>query len=828
MTAGEALKQLADAFAEGNPRVYLVDKPSRRASPVEYAAWRLAHAWRQSRRTGDGLSADHAVLLRQVTRWAGGITLPTIPPMLAELADKAGLRSIGNGRIEAEPFVPQWLVEDGDVIDSAVGIDAPPISRRRDEWIPAEYYLRGLQYDRWQSPAQKEAAWLAMTAPKRSTALIVLPTGTGKSLCFQAVARASGGLTVVIVPTVALAIDQWRAAVEVLPALGPQYFAADDRTHSPERVLAELKSGTCRMLFTSPEACVSGRLRDCLGKAAANGLLTNLVIDEAHLVETWGTHFRVDFQFLSSLRRNWLQSKAAEFRTILLSATVSPASRRLLRQLYADEDTTVGNEWLEFSSQRVRPEMKYFFRCFDGHDADARRRNAIFDCAWHLPRPAIYYTTEVDAAVNLCDALRENGFQRVEVFTGDTPAAERRTLLERWRQKDEIDLMVATSAFGLGVDKPDVRAVVHACLPENLNRYYQEVGRGGRDGASSVCVLLPSAHDFDVATGLLPTMLKPDTLQDRWEAMWSERRPVEPEQEHIWKITPRTQRMALRGERSGKRNAAWNKRLLLQLLRAKKIELIDVEYDEGSDEEEGAEWITIRILDFMPESKTLGQSIASQRDQELEEARVGLGQMREYLKGETCIKKILRRTYGYETVAVCGGCRHCRRNGRDPDLCPPLAVDTDLGLGQARPPVLEVVGNCPDPLGHAQVEFREVLRQCMRIKNTRRFVVDGPVNGDLVATVLELAGQSAQAAADVYRVDTLRSEVPFLVRPDENVAVFHIGRTSQRGLELDRGRRVSHLFCGPFYVEPTGRHYLVSKNARLFTDWRQWIRTGDD
>jgi ATP-dependent DNA helicase RecQ len=827
MTTAECLAHFVEALSEEDPTAYLVEKPPRATWSEEYAAWRFLHAWRQARRSQTGeFSSDHAVLLRQAVRWAGGITIPHLPGGLLPFLNRVGVEVNRHGRAIAKPFVPTWLTADGDVVPTT-GIDDRPVLRRQKESIPGESLLTALNYREWQSQAQKEAVWVAVTAPKRSTSLIVLPTGTGKTLCFQAAAYVSAGLTVVIVPTVALAMDQWRAATEALSSMSPRYYASDDRNFPPQQVLTELKTGNCRLLFTSPESCVSGRLREFLENAATSGELTNLVIDEAHLVETWGASFRVDFQLLSSLRRKWLQSSSAEFRTILLSATVSPSSRRVLMQLYGSGETNDAT-WQEFSSQRLRPEMTYYYRHFEGAGSEDERRAALMDCAWHLPRPAIIYTTEIAEATEVCQALRSNGFQRVAEFTGDTNSTERRNLLAKWRNTDEIDLMVATSAFGVGVDKPDVRSIVHACLPENLNRYYQEVGRSGRDGASSVCVLLTTAKDFTVANSLLPTRLKAETLQSRWEAMWAERQPLVPEQDHIWKLTPRTQRLVLRGERSGKQNASWNKRLILQLIRAKKLELLNIEYEDGTDEEDGSEWLTIRILDFMPDTKKLGTSIAEQRDLELAEAADGLNQMREYITGNTCTKKLLRRTYGRGTVAVCGGCRHCRQASTPMGVCPPLPVEpvTDEPSDSVFPS-LEVIGNCPEPVGAGQVMFRELVRQCIRRKHIRRFVVDCPIRGDLFATILGQVGEAVQGRSELFRVDTLDGGNPFLIHKAEDVAFIHVNRPSANGLALRKGRRLSHLFCGPFYVEPTGRHLLMSSGSRLFTDWRQWIGTND-
>ena len=185
-----------------------------------------------------------------------------------------------------------------------------------------------------------------------------------------------------------------------------------------------------------------------LEEAAASHWLENLVIDEAHLVETWGFFFRVDFQLLAALQQRWLAEHDGRLRTYLLSATITPECRTMLQGLFQ----SVGPR-REFVNQRLRPEMVYYDQFFSSY---GERKDALRECAWHLPRPSIFYTTEVEEAKALYGFLtNDQGFVRVGCFHGETPPRERRKLLDRWRN-DELDLMVATSAFGLGMDKPDV------------------------------------------------------------------------------------------------------------------------------------------------------------------------------------------------------------------------------------------------------------------------------------------------------------------------------------------------------------------------------------
>ena len=279
------------------------------------------------------------MLLRQAVRWfTGSLSLPQFPDNFRHWMEGSGLEQTADGIVQARPYRPVWLPDDR--IDLERGIDEPPRSVRPKESVPAEIYLRGLgvipgwaepRFPRWKSEAQKEAAWRTLTAPPGSTTLVVLPTGTGKSLIFQLLAHFSRGLTVVIVPTIALAIDQWQSAKEVVPELNPLYYAAED---SSNVVLAALDQGRTRLLFTSPEACVSGRLRSLLNREAGAGRLDNLVVDEVHIVETWGAYFRVDFQMLAGVRRSWMEGPGSRLRTLLQTATLTEAGRADLRQLF--------------------------------------------------------------------------------------------------------------------------------------------------------------------------------------------------------------------------------------------------------------------------------------------------------------------------------------------------------------------------------------------------------------------------------------------------------------------------------------------------------------
>jgi ATP-dependent DNA helicase RecQ len=787
--------ELRHAFRRGTPPGEPLPKP---AGPpgAAHAVWRLLHAWR----TSGAFGADEAVLLRQVARW-GSAFVGSLPEAWAPFLARAGVRVTHAGVLEADSFRPAWLSAD----TPPGGIDSPPVERRRDDAVPAEAYLRQLDYGHWHSQAQKEAAWTVLDAPPGSTTLVALPTGSGKSLCFQLLPHFGSGLTVVVVPTVALALDQWRGAERLfrdVPGVNPRYFAADDPDTDPDTVAADVAAGRTRLVFTSPEACVSGRLRGALEAAASEGRLENLVVDEAHIIESWGAYFRVDFQVLALRQKQWLALSGGRMRTQLFSATFTPGCRDTLRRLFAT------GEWREMVSQRLRPEPGYWLHLFDDEKA---RLAAVLECAWRLPRPAVFYTTEVKHAEALETALRGEGFARVGCFTGDTPATRRRALLDAWRA-DGVDLMVATSAFGMGVDKADVRSVVHACLPEHLHRYYQEVGRSGRDGFSSTCLLLPSRGEERGARGMTARLIGEELAQERWDALWETRRPAPGDDGRTYRIWTGARRHGLRGTRTWGENVAWNKRFLLLLQRAGWIELVDAEWTvvDGTPQE----WMTVRLAGINPHSRTLGAELAPHRDGELRAALDGVEQVVGYVNGGGPLCRTLARAYGEETERACGGCPGCRARGREPDECPPLPLAPPAEGRPAR----AVVDGWPHPL-RQRTAFIQLARRVVQGGHARRFVCASGHH----AAVCELLAQAVGADRPLpYRVDTLGS-VPFTARPDETLAVLHVEELHPALLHERRGGRVVHLAAGAPLLDENGRYPFEADGARHFPTPDAWL-----
>lgn len=765
---------------------------------VDSAICRLLHAWHESGEFGP----DEAVLLRQVVRWnVRSFFVGDLPPHIEKWIARAGIQ-FSAGSLSAEPFQPPWL-EDG-----RVPLDDVPQARTPDEHVPREAFRPG-KYAEWHSQAQKEAVWSSITAPPGSTTLIALPTGAGKSTCFHVLPWLAQGLTVVIVPTVALAIDQQRRAQSVLqsnPSVNPLYYASGDPSVDPKTVVEAVRNNRTRLVFTSPEACVSGALKPALAACAEIGHLANVVVDEAHLIETWGMFFRVDFQLLATERRKWLRASQNNLRTLLLSATFTPGSRHVLQQLFHDE----GHEWKEFISQRLRPEVNYFFHQFnDPKDRD----DALVEAAWMLPRPAIFYTTEPDEAEDLKQKLASEGFRRVATFHGGTPGESRRELIYSWTG-DKIDVMVATSAFGVGVDKHDVRTILHACLPENLNRFYQEVGRGGRDGSSSLSLLLPTPHDAKVAKGLAPRLMRPQTLQERWKALLL---PPSSGKDHKWRLYPAARRTALIGTRTGSENIQWNKRLVLQLQRAGKLEIDRAHYGIDETSATKSDWIDV-TLKFPAHTPDIAAEVAPVRARELRDLQKGYEEMEAVLDAKECLGSTLRRLYGKETVKICGSCPWCRQNGRHFSSCPPLHLPPVGVPGRAA--VAVVVHDWPHPFRQASGNrFVDLLRQLVTGGKIRRFACASVIHGQLMDLFNKSLGQRATPLA--FRLDSFSNspqEPDFLVNADETLMIFHIDAILTGAADFSSTKKVVHAICGFESYDGDGRFYGESSGARLLPD----------
>ena len=301
--------------------------------------------------------------------------------------------------------------------------------------------------------------------------LAVMPTGAGKSLCFQVPALLMDGLTVVVSPLVALMEDQ-------VAALRLSGVAADTINSSREREVnvdawRRVASGETRLLYISPERLMTERMIGALQRLGPS----MFAIDEAHCISRWGSAFRPEYERLSALRTAFPNARLAAF-----TATADPATREDICAKLFGSDPKV------FVSGFDRPNITL--------SSEPRNRWQDQVLAFIKARPdhsGIIYALSRKNVGEIATFLTENGVTALPYHAG-MDADQRRLHQDRFMTERPV-VMVATIAFGMGIDKPDIRYVLHTHLPSNIEAYYQEIGRAGRDGAPAEAHMLFGLDD---------------------------------------------------------------------------------------------------------------------------------------------------------------------------------------------------------------------------------------------------------------------------------------------------------------------------------------------
>lgn len=310
--------------------------------------------------------------------------------------------------------------------------------------------------------------------PGRSV-LALFPTGAGKSLCFQLPALLLDGLTLVVSPLIALMKDQ----VETLRAAGLPAERLDS-TLSPEevkRVYSGMEEGSVRLLFVSPERLANEAFRRRLESLR----IALFAVDEAHCLSEWGHNFRPDY-----LRLPDLASSLGAERVLALTATATPPVAAEIRRRFgiADED--------QVQTPFYRPNLRFRVkRC-----ESSRRDGELVALLGEEPGAAIVYVTLQESSERVAGVLRRAGIQARAYHAGMRD--EDRSEVQESFMRGGLPVVVATIAFGMGVDKADVRRVIHYNLPKSLENYVQESGRAGRDGLPAECTILACGDDLTV------------------------------------------------------------------------------------------------------------------------------------------------------------------------------------------------------------------------------------------------------------------------------------------------------------------------------------------
>ena len=299
--------------------------------------------------------------------------------------------------------------------------------------------------------------------------LAILPTGGGKSICFQVPVLAGDGIAIVVTPLIALMKDQ----VQNLNARGIKALCinAGMNRHEVELTLNNAAYGDFRFLYVSPERIGTRMFRSYVQQMN----VSHIVVDEAHCISQWGYDFRPDYLSIGSLR------EIVDAPVIALTATATP-------QVADDIMDRLGfKEKCLIKSGFERPELSYIVRrCED-------KSGQLLSICSNVPGTGIVYVRSRNKAEEIASFLKANGFD-ASFYHAGLGQDSRTDRQHRWKS-GEIRIMVCTNAFGMGIDKPDVRFVVHYDVPDGPEAYFQEAGRGGRDGKRAFAVLLWNQSD---------------------------------------------------------------------------------------------------------------------------------------------------------------------------------------------------------------------------------------------------------------------------------------------------------------------------------------------
>ena len=313
--------------------------------------------------------------------------------------------------------------------------------------------------------------------------LAVMPTGAGKSLCYQLPAVAREGTALVISPLIALMHDQIRSA----EAIGIRAASLTSADSNRDQTIQRFRAGELDLLYVAPERATTEGFRRLLDRTH----ISLIAIDEAHCVSEWGHDFRPDYRKLKSLL-----DEHGEVPRLALTATADARTRAdILCQLGIPEEGLIVAGF-------DRPNIRYHVRPRDGLNAQLKLLLTA------RPGPGIVYAPSRDKSERIAEQLSATGRSALAYHAGLDPSVRARNQAAFVESEEMI--MAATVAFGMGIDKPDVRFVAHAGIPKSIEAYYQETGRAGRDGDPAEAWLFWGAEDFARARSRIEQEVEPE------------------------------------------------------------------------------------------------------------------------------------------------------------------------------------------------------------------------------------------------------------------------------------------------------------------------------
>ena len=490
-------------------------------------------------------------------------------------------------------------------------------------------------------PEFRSAQAEVLTRLAAGDVLGVMPTGAGKSLCYVLPAI-EVGMTLVVSPLIALMQDQ----VESLNAVGvPATFINSTLARDEQnRRYREFIEGRAPLLYVAPERLANPRFVEGLRAAG----IRLLVIDEAHCISEWGHDFRPDYLALGVVRE-----RLGAPRTLALTATADPTVRRdILVRL------GVLGRAQEVVTSFDRPTLRFGVVPVLG---DAERLQWLVRYAReHLGQAGIIYARTRRNVEATAAALTAAGVRAVAYHAG--MAAADRAHAQRRFTTGQVPVLVATNAFGMGIDKPDVRYVIHTHMPGRLEAYYQEAGRAGRDGEPAECTLLYARRDAG--------------LQRRFI---EQAHPSEPELRTIWRQLVELQQQA------GDRALTYNE--VHDTISAEGLPVAIAAFRASELIEPAA--IRLRSMDA---EAAIDSSVVVER---LRYAESSLAQMVEYAETSGCRRALILRYFGEQPAERCTGCDNCEgvtvpsvESYPDELFAALLELRTDLAADSGRPPYM--------------------------------------------------------------------------------------------------------------------------------------------
>ena len=330
---------------------------------------------------------------------------------------------------------------------------------------------------------------------------VVMPTGGGKSLCYQLPAALDAARTAVVVsPLIALMQDQVAQLEQIGISAGLLNSSLDHAAQA--RVMRAARSGRFRLLYLSPERLV----REETFAWLADVPVSFFVIDEAHCISQWGHEFRPDYRQLRTLREKFPERPIAAF--------TASATQRVRHDIMAQLSL---RDPRKFIASFHRPNLRYIAKQCEGRSQGELLLRGL---RRYPEGNVIVYAPTIKRVEETAAFLEQQGIPAVP-YHGQMDAESRRRNQERW-MADDVRVLVGTIAFGLGINKPNVRAVIHLALPQSLENYYQEAGRAGRDGLPADCVLLWQKRDL----GLLAYFIKEIADRDEQNRAWDRYRDI--------------------------------------------------------------------------------------------------------------------------------------------------------------------------------------------------------------------------------------------------------------------------------------------------------------